>query len=52
VHGDVEDFSSDCSPDAPGNGNEHAPNACLPEAAVRAVTRFCALVHTTRAGPC
>jgi len=50
AHRGVEDFSGDCSPDAHGNCDEHAPNACLPAAGVRAVASFvCARAH--RASP-
>ena len=44
--------SRDCSPDAPGNCDKHAPNPCVPAAGVRAVARLCALVHTGLAGVC
>jgi hypothetical protein len=43
AHGGVEDFSGDCSRDAPGNCDEHAPNSSVPAAGVRAVARLCAL---------
>jgi hypothetical protein len=50
AHSGVEDFSGDCSPDTPGNCDQHAPNACLPAAGVGAVASFvCARGH--RASP-
>ena len=51
-HGAGREDSRDCSPDAPGNCDEHAPNPRLPAAGARAVARLCALEHTGRAGVC
>ena len=42
----VEDFSGDCSRDAPGNCDEHTPNSSVPAADVRAFASFvCARAH-------
>ena len=50
AHSSVEDFSGDCSRDAPGNCDEHTPNSCLPAADVRAVASFvCARAHRASA---